>query len=270
MSKLAQQILALLSDTEGLTDRQIATAILGESAPQQAVNSAARGLAAQGCLIRRRREDGLIGNYTNSGKVDPVRRQGRLNTPINAPPLAPLVARFVASVAAHRIEIYNEFSLQHEFGIFLRAELPQYLVRFERHVESFDFSKEAFTKREIDIVVCSKDKAEMIFAIELKYPRNGQYPEQMFSCCKDIAFAEELHTAGFSRTALLIFADDPCFWSGSTSGIYGHFRGGRPITGHIQKPTGNKDQDLRIKGSYTIAWTPVSSDIRCALVEVGA
>ncbi len=28
--------------------------------------------------------------------------------------------------------------------------------------------------------------------LELKYPRNGQHPEQMFSFCKEIAFVEEL------------------------------------------------------------------------------
>lgn len=51
--------------------------------------------------------------------------------------LTELTKRFVASVSENRIDIYNEFSLQHEFGIFLRAALPGYAVQFERNVEFF-------------------------------------------------------------------------------------------------------------------------------------
>lgn len=129
--------------------------------------------------------------------------------------LAALTRRFVASVSENRIEIYNEFSLKHEFGIFLRAELPGYAVQFERNVDFFAPSKTGFTKRELDIAVYARDRTELKYAIDLKYPRNGQHPEQMFSFCKDVAFAEELRAAGFSRTALLMFADDPLFYSGS-------------------------------------------------------
>lgn len=182
--------------------------------------------------------------------------------------LAALVTKFVDSVSSNEIEIYNEFSLQHELGIFLRAELPGYMVQFERNIEYFGQSKPAFTKRELDIAVFSKDRAELKYAIELKYPRNGQHPEQMFSFCKDIAFVEELKAAGFSRTALLIFADDRLFYSGSGEGIYGFFRTGRPITGRIEKPTGTQKQHVTIKGSYGVSWSPVSAQTRFAFVEV--
>lgn len=148
-----------------------------------------------------------------------------------------LVAQFVQLVAANGTEIYNEFSLQHEFGIFLQAALPKYKVQFERNVESFGQSKSNFTKCELDIAVFAGDKTDLKYAIELKYPRNGQYPEQMFSFCKDIAFAEHLKAAGFSSAGLLIFADDRPFYAGSAKGIYGFFRAGRPITERIEKPT---------------------------------
>lgn len=63
MTSLPQRILALLSQTPGLTDRQITNRLSGTTAAQQSVNIAARALAKKGRLSRRRREDGLIGNY---------------------------------------------------------------------------------------------------------------------------------------------------------------------------------------------------------------
>ncbi|MDR3394739.1 MAG: hypothetical protein P4L70_07030 [Parasulfuritortus sp.] len=182
--------------------------------------------------------------------------------------LSALTAQFVQSVAANGTEIYNEFSLQHEFGIFLRAALPKYKVQFEHNVESFGLSKQNFTKRELDIAVFAGDKTDLKYAIELKYPRNGQYPEQMFSFCKDVAFAEQLKAAGFSSAGLLIFADARPFYAGSAGGIYGFFRAGRPITGRIEKPTEPKNDHVEIKGSYVVSWAPVSASTQYAFVEV--
>lgn len=181
--------------------------------------------------------------------------------------ISTLVARFVESLTANGTEIYNEFSLQHELGIFLREALPDYVVQFERNVGYFSLSKSEFTKREIDIAVFSKTGTELKYAIELKYPRNGQYPEQMFSFCKDIAFVEELQAAGFSRTALLIFADDRLFYSGSSEGIYGFFRAGKPITGRIEKPTGSSNGHVTIMGSYIVSWSEASPKTRYAFIE---
>lgn len=179
-----------------------------------------------------------------------------------------LIAPFIASVADGRTEIYNEFSLQHELGIFLRASLPNYRVQFERNVKYFFQSESSFTKKEIDVSIFSYDKKELKYAIELKYPRNGQYPEQMFSFCKDIVFVEELNSQGFLHTALLIFADDRPFYQGSTEGIYGFFRGGRPLQGRIQKPTGSKDTEVFIRGLYTVKWKQIIDSLKYALVEV--
>ncbi len=175
---------------------------------------------------------------------------------------------FVGSVASGAVEVYNEISLQHELGVFLRDRLPGYKVQFERNVTFFFESKAPFTKREIDISVFSPERNELKYAIELKFPRNGQHPEQMFSFCKDISFAEELNGAGFSTACLVIFADDHLFYEGSGEGIYGYFRGGRPIHGRIQKPTGSKAGEVMIRGSYPVRWRPVSSSLMYAVVEV--
>lgn len=48
-----------------------------------------------------------------------------------------LVSDFFKLVTRQNIEIYNEFSLQHELGIFLREALPTYKVQFERNITFF-------------------------------------------------------------------------------------------------------------------------------------
>lgn len=67
--------------------------------------------------------------------------------------LRDLVQPFIHQVAAGEIEIYNEFSLQHEFGIFLRNNFPPYIVQFERNVRFFFQPMPEFIKHEIDITV---------------------------------------------------------------------------------------------------------------------
>ena len=182
--------------------------------------------------------------------------------------LPSLIRDFTKTVLVNQIEIYNEFSLQHELGIFLRAALPGLKVQFERNISYFAPSKQGFTKRELDIAVFSADKKELRYAIELKFPRSGQHPEQMFSFCKDIAFAEELKEVGFRETALLIFVDDHLFYRGPSNGIYGHFRSGRPINGRIDKPTGLKNEYVTIRGNHVVTWSPVTSTISHSLVHI--
>jgi hypothetical protein len=183
-------------------------------------------------------------------------------------PLEDLIAPFIQSVASGRTEIHSESSLQHELGISLREKLRDSKVRFEQNVSSLFPSKSVFTKREIDISICSSDMKHLEYAIELKFPRNGQYPEQMFSFCKDIAFAEELSVAGFHIAGLVIFADDRLFYSGRNEGIYGFFRCGRPLQGRIQKPTGSKDTETSIRGKYVVQWKPVVDLLKYAVIEV--
>lgn len=180
-----------------------------------------------------------------------------------------LITPFISSVAKGDIAIYNEFSLQHELGIFLRRELPHYKVQFERNKDFFGI-KRKLIKKEIDISIFSPDKPDksnLKCAIELKYPRNGQYPEQMFSFCKDIAFIEELRDAGFDSTALIIFADDKLFYSGDSSGIYGYFRNIEPLHGSIIKPTGNKGEQVFISGHYKVEWKTIVGSLKYVVIE---
>jgi hypothetical protein len=183
--------------------------------------------------------------------------------------LTEYLAEFSDLVRSGAVEIYNEFSLQHEFGVFLRAKLPQSKVQFEQNVRFFLPSAERMLKSEIDITVFSPDRKHLQHAIELKFPRNGQVPEQIFKFCADVAFAEKLHACGFASTAAVIFADDRSFYQGCCNGIYGHCRGGQAIHGCITKPTGKRDETVMVQGEYVVHWQPVTGDLKYAVVAIG-
>ena len=177
---------------------------------------------------------------------------------------------FFSRVAKGKVEIYNEFSLQHEIGIFLRAMRGlTFKTQFERPFSFFeDLTQSDFVKKEIDIVVFTPGSSEK-YAFELKYPRNGQYPEQMFKACQDIFFLEQLHLSGFKRCYFLMVADHPLFYErGVKTSIYKYFRAGVPIHGRIEKPTGAKDEAVEISGSYRINWNTIDERRKYAVVEI--
>jgi len=62
--------------------------------------------------------------------------------------LSNLIAEFVETIRSGQTEIYNEFSLQHELGIFLRQKIPASKVQFERNVTHFFPSTKAGTIRQ--------------------------------------------------------------------------------------------------------------------------
>lgn len=175
------------------------------------------------------------------------------------------------------IAVYNEFSLQHELGFFLRSRLKRkgYKVEFERNVSFFGIN-ERLTKHEIDISIYKGDPSGNCtekYAIELKYPRNGQYPESMYSFVKDIKFMEELRANGFNGTAVLTFVDDSNFYSGEHPGdIYRYFRysdsgATTPISGVIEKPTGCSGEYCKISGSYNVNWEEINADMRYYIID---
>ena len=170
-----------------------------------------------------------------------------------------VINEFVTNLKSYEGDIYNEFSLQHELGIFLREKLKGYKVQFERNISFFDgcCKNKNFIKKEIDIVIYKPDFSEK-YAIELKYPKNGQYPEAMFSFMKDIKFMEQVkNKLEFTETYVLTFVTDKNFYEGNLpSRIYEYFRGETklPINGEVKKPTGKKDESFTIEGTYNIDW----------------
>ena len=81
--------------------------------------------------------------------------------------------QFFYKVGSGVIEIYNEFSLQHEMGLYLRSALPNdFKVQFERPYSFFELEQGVFEKKEIDISVFLPDHS-VKYAIELKYCLGG-------------------------------------------------------------------------------------------------
>ncbi len=161
-----------------------------------------------------------------------------------------LLDEFMKQVVDGSTEVYNEFSLQHELGFFLREKLPAYKVQFERNNKFFGIT--GTIKHEVDIVIY---KGHEKHAVELKFPNNGQYPEQMYAFVKDIKFMEELKEAGFDSTYCLALVQDKNFYSGNKrDGIYSYFRGNTPINGTVVKPTGKKYEGVTVNGSYALNW----------------
>ena len=180
-----------------------------------------------------------------------------------------LVQEFIKLISNKQIEIYNEASIQYELAIFLRQKLPDHKIQLERNISFFELDKSKFEKKEMDIVIFDKQKKEKL-AIELKFPTNGQYPEQMFSFIKDIKFLEELKENGFKTNLFVAFANDKNFWNskGEKGTIYYLFRNIKKLYGHIQKPTGKKDKTISLKDSYEINWKNIQEDLKYFIVKV--
>lgn len=183
--------------------------------------------------------------------------------------LRKFVEDFFMYAQTNKVEIYNEFSLQHELGIFLRERLLGYKVQFERNVSYFTPDNKTI-KKEIDITIFNEDKSER-YAIELKCPLNGQYPEQMYSFMKDIKFMEELKSRGFTKTAAVAFVSDRPFYEGrNNEGIYKFFREEYSVYGSIFKPTGvGKNKDcINLSGRYDFIWQDLSEGRKYYVIEI--
>ncbi len=173
---------------------------------------------------------------------------------------------FFAYVVKNGIEIYNEFSFQHELGIYLRNILGlDYKVQFERNVRYFGIH--TTSKHEIDIVIFNDQ--EKLAAIELKYPKNGQYPEQMFKFIQDIKFMEEVKNGGFQETYSITLVQDHNFYEGAIFGIYEYFRSNKIIEGTIAGPTKMSDgQTIRLDGQYEIEWKKMDTHFKYYIVSL--
>ena len=176
------------------------------------------------------------------------------------------IKKFVEGVKRGQIEIYNEFSLQHELGILIRSEFPDHKVEFGRNVSYF-FRTGKFVKKEIDLAVFSPDKSILHHAIQLRFPRSMQYLRQMFGFCEDILFLEQLKKSGFKQASLIIFTNDPLFYSGDADGLCASFREKKRLQGSVPRPTGTKIDTIELSGSYEVQWITVFSGLKYTVIE---
>lgn len=206
-------------------------------------------------------------NCNNKDKI--IKKSYDIKT-INKPlDLEKYIHQFMDLIKNNVVEVYNEFSLQHELGIYLRNVVnKKYKIQFERNVEYFNIQKEDMLKKEMDIVVFNEDKSEK-YCIELKYPSNGQFPEQMFAICKDVRFLEQLIDSGFICCYSVNLVEDRVFYNeyGNETGIYEMFRKNKKIEGLVVKPTGSKDMSYKFKNSYDIKWNGIDEKRKYFIVE---
>ena len=186
--------------------------------------------------------------------------------------LSPLLTDFTEMISDSSVAVYNEAGIQFELAIFLREKIKgNYSIQLERNIDYFGMDKRKFLKKEMDIVVFSNDKKER-HCIELKFPTNGQYPEQMFNACKDVSFLEQLTEAGFNNSYFLFFTEDKNFYDSQQvrkhNGIYKLFRDQKEIKGKIEKPTGEKKQFLEIHGKYKMNWKDLRENLKYFVINL--
>jgi len=152
------------------------------------------------------------------------------------------IKNLINEISHGNIEVYNEFSVQFELAMYLREILPfNFKIQLERNIEYFNLDKNEFIKKEMDIVVFD-NSLQKKHCIEIKYPTNGQYPEQMFKISKDVAFIEQLVQSGFNKSYSLVLANSrPFYMDKGGAEIYEMFRENKEIKGEVNKPTGKKD-----------------------------
>lgn len=160
-------------------------------------------------------------------------------------------------------EDYVEATLQFKLLMQLAKTIDKERIWPERNIGKYN-SNTNFIKKEIDILIEDDSKKPEV-AIELKMPMNGQVPEQMFSCIKDIAFLEQLCGNICKYTYLIFVTNDHLFWEGRKERkiylppIYSYFREKKILTGIIQKPTGKNTTEFfhELRGQYSIIWKDI-------------
>lgn len=193
----------------------------------------------------------------------------------------------LADNTIYNYTIYNEFSFQHELGIFLREKLNknnknfEYYVYFEKNYKSYIKSE----KEKIDIVILKKGDNKFplkeFYAIELKFPCNGEYPESMYNFVKDIKFMEDVkNKSNIIKTYCVVLVNDDNFYLQTNKrkkdGIYQYFRSPAGTTQNfsinipetVYKPTGkNKGKEkLHIHG-YNLNWESPYGELNQKLDE---
>ena len=120
----------------------------------------------------------------------------------------------------YNCNIYNEFSLQHELGIFLRKNLIGYWkIFFEKNIyndKKLEYANKCpWVKKEIDLIAIKYKNSlfnniEAKYAIELKFAKgkNARTPENMFDFIRDIRFTEQVKEyRNFTKCFVLIIVD---------------------------------------------------------------
>jgi hypothetical protein len=191
------------------------------------------------------------------------------------------IYEFVNYFKKGEVEVYNEYSLQFEIGWFLKSRLgSKYKVQVEKKVretqlaKSMGIDKKSLIKSRMDIYIWNTATREQL-AIELKFPRAGQVPIQIYQFFKDVKFLEQLKDHyGFSRGYSVVFVDDKNFYEGEelSEPVYEYFRTKKVLPGFttISIPVGMKKGDGRfsLTKDYPIEWKDINDRMKYYILEV--
>ena len=174
-----------------------------------------------------------------------------------------LIKEFLLSNNLNFSEIDNEYSLQFELAYFLRNRLENCTVTVEKKVTIKELT------HRLDIYIKNEDNKE--YAIELKFPTNGEVPIQMYNFIKDIQVMEDLkYLHNYKSTYVLLLTEDKKFFTKNNkrltiNGIYKYFRTDIVLDTKIEPiviPVGkDKGKDIiNLRNKYSIEFQKLDND----------
>ena len=195
-----------------------------------------------------------------------------------------------------KCHIYNEYSLQYELAVYLRnglnasSKISEYEIFFEKNISTcIEKSEEKFGKEnekhkhEVDLIVIRKNEEKTPiekYAIELKFPINGQYPEQMKKFIEDMKFMKKIKDIWDdeqikNNTFCLTMVNDKNFYEltgkeNNKSNNYDVYQKFRMKDGKIYKQIDENGINLKIFWNTLKEFeNSDTDDIKCFLIDIG-
>lgn len=169
-----------------------------------------------------------------------------------------IIKRFFES-NQNKLELYSEAGLQHELAMYLRKELPGYIIRLEYPITRVFRPSNGFVKKEMDIYLVSPTNQK--FLIELKVPKeNCGTPKEMYRAIQDVKFAEELKMHGFESCYCILITERSAFWQAPQANeeIYYCFNGKqvelKSIDNSHLPEFLHKNGAIILKMNYSVNW----------------
>ena len=157
------------------------------------------------------------------------------------------------------LELYNEAGLDHEFALYLKKALPDFIIRLEYPITRVYRPNPGFIKKEMDIYLISPSNEK--YLIELKLPKeNCGTPKEMYRAIQDVKFAEELKSHGFKSCFCILITERISFWAAPQANeeIY-YFFNGKEVNfssidcSHLPKFL-HKNGDINLNKTYSAKW----------------
>ena len=168
----------------------------------------------------------------------------------------------------NNLELYGEAGLQHALALYLKKELPDYIIRLEYPITRVYRPSRVFVKKEMDIYLISPTNEK--YLIELKLPKeNCGTPKEMYRAIQDVKFAEELKTHGFESCYCLLITERTAFWKAPQANeeIYYLFNGVnvefKSIDESYLPKFLHKNGEISLTQNYSATWEEFTDANNC-------